>query len=68
MHIKMSVSIVIFTFLLAAIFVFMVMSRYIVGPFSKLKRGEQVVLVLSFIGVLVVLSFAVVQLVLKILV
>lgn len=68
MHIKMSVSIVIFTFLMAAVFVFMVMSRYIIGPFSKLKKGEQVIVVLSFLGVLVVLSFAVIQLVLKILV
>ena len=46
----------------------MVMSRYIIGPFSKLKKGEQVIVVLSFLGVLVVLSFAVIQLVLKILV
>ena len=68
MHIKMSVSIVIFTFLIAAVFVFIVMSRYIIGPFSKLKKGEQVIVVLSFLGVLVVLAFAIVQLVLKILV
>ncbi|BAM06384.1 hypothetical protein [Leptospirillum ferrooxidans] len=68
MNIKLSVSIVIFTFLIAAVFVFLIMSRYIIGPFGKLKKGEQVVVILSIIGVTVVLLFAVVQLVLKILV
>ena len=68
MSIKMSVSVVIFTFLSASVITFTIMFRYIIGPFKKLKRGEQVIIAMSFVGIISVISFAVIQLLLRILV
>jgi preprotein translocase subunit YajC len=44
------------------------MSRYIIGTFKKLKRGEQVIIAMGFVGIISVISFAVIQLLLRILV
>lgn len=42
--------------------VYVVMSGYVVGPWSKLRRGEQIILAISLVGILLVLVYAATEL------
>ena len=52
------VSILIFVLILLAVFVFMIMSGFVIGPIKKLKTGERIILAVSIVGVVLVLGMA----------
>lgn len=58
------ISTLIFALIIIAVGVFLTMSSFVVGPVSKLTRGEQAILGLSLVGVVGVLVYAGVELLL----
>ena len=56
------VSALIFALIFIGAVVYVIMSRFVVGPVSKLKRGEQVVIAISIVGILLVIVYAAVEL------
>ena len=60
------VSALIFALILMGAVIYVVMSRFVVGPLTKLKRGEQIVIAVSIVGILLVIVYAAVELLLHI--
>jgi F0F1-type ATP synthase membrane subunit b/b' len=56
------VSALIFALIFIGAVIYVIMSRFVVGPVSKLKRGEQVVIAVSIVGILLVIVYAAVEL------
>jgi len=52
------ISMLIFGLVILAVAIFLLMSKVIVGPTSKLKRTERIVLSLSLVGVVLVVLMA----------
>jgi len=52
------ISILIFSLVMLAVLVFVIMSKVIVGPIADLRGVEKIILVLSLIGVALVVSMA----------
>ena len=52
------ISILIFSLVMLAVVIFLIMSKVIVGPIAKLKRVEKVVLAFSLVGVAMVITMA----------
>ena len=63
-----NVSVLIFVLVILGVFIYIIMSFFITGPISGLKRGEQVILVTSIIGMLMVVVYAGFELLLRIVV
>ena len=59
------ISALIFALIVIGALVYVVMSRFVVGPLTKLKRGEQIVIAVSIVGILLVIVYAAVELLLK---
>ncbi len=45
------ISTLIFALVVISVIVFLVMSAYVVGPASRLKKGEKIILVVELIGI-----------------
>jgi hypothetical protein len=56
------ISALIFALIVMAVVVYIVMSRFVIGPLSGLQRGEQVILVASAVGIVMVIVYAAVEL------
>jgi len=56
------VSALIFVLIFMGAVVYVIMARFVTGPLSRLQRGEQIILIVSFIGILLVLVYAAVEL------
>lgn len=52
------ISILIFALVLLAVTVFLVMSKFVIGPLSKLKKVERIILAVSVVGVFLVVGMA----------
>ena len=56
------ISALIFALILIGVIVYVVMSRFVIGPLSKLKRGERVTIFISIFGMMLVVVYAAVEL------
>jgi hypothetical protein len=56
------ISALIFALIVIAVVVFLAMSRFVLGPISRLKGAERIILGVSFVGVLAVMLYAAVEL------
>lgn len=56
------ISALIFALIVIGAVVYVVMSRFVIGPVSQLARGEKVILTISVIGILGVIVYAAVEL------
>ncbi len=52
------ISILIFSLVMLAVAIFLLMSKVIIGPLAKLKKTERIVLSLSLIGTVMVVFMA----------
>ncbi len=52
------ISVLIFALILLAVTIFLVMSKYVIGPLRKLKIVERIVLGASAVGVVLVIGMA----------
>ena len=52
------VSTLIFALIVIGVIVYLVMSAYVVGPASRLKRGEKVILTVGLIGIAGIIVYA----------
>lgn len=52
------ISVLIFALILLAVTVFLVMSKYVVGPLQKLRKVERIILGVSAVGVVLVIGMA----------
>lgn len=52
------ISVLIFALVLLAVTIFLVMSKYVIGPLRRLKTAERIILGASAIGVLLVIGMA----------
>lgn len=52
------ISILIFSLVILAVTVFLIMSKLVVGPVAKLKRTEKIILGFSLVGVVLVIGMA----------
>jgi len=52
------ISVLIFSLVMLAVLIFLIMSKVIVGPVAKLRGVEKIILVLSLIGVALVVTMA----------
>lgn len=57
-----TISALIFALILMAVSVYIVMSRYVIGPIARLKRAERVMLVVMLAGVALVMVYAATEL------
>lgn len=62
MELTDTISALIFTLILIAVVVYVVMSRFVTGPLAGLKRGERIILTISVVGILLVVVYAAVEL------
>ena len=60
------ISALIFALILIGVVVYVVMSRFVTGPLSGLQRGEQVIIVVSITGMILVVIYAAVELLLHV--
>jgi hypothetical protein len=60
------VSALIFALIVIAVIVYVVMSRFVIGPVSRLTQAEKIVLSVSIVGVVLVIVYAAVELLLHI--
>ena len=60
------ISALIFALIVIGAAIYVIMSRFVVGPLARLKRGERVVIGVSIIGILLVIVYAAVELLLHI--
>lgn len=51
MEVADRISVTIFALVVISVIVYMVMSAYVVGPASQLKKGERIILVVGVIGI-----------------
>lgn len=58
MEVSDKISTLIFVLIVLAVFVFLLMSAYVVGPVSKLKRGEKIILAVGLVGIGGILVYA----------
>jgi hypothetical protein len=56
------ISALIFALILMAVVVYVIMSRFVIGPTAKLKRAERLILVSGVMGILLVIVYAAVEL------
>jgi hypothetical protein len=56
------ISTLIFALIVIAVIVFLTMSRYVIGPISRLKPAERIILGVSLAGVAAVMVYAAVEL------
>ena len=56
------ISALIFALIIICVLVYVIMSRYVVGPFTKLKRAERIVLGLGVVGIVLVVVYAATEL------
>jgi hypothetical protein len=52
------ISVLIFALIMMAVVIFLIMSKVIVGPITKLRGVEKIVLALSLVGVAMVITMA----------
>lgn len=52
------ISILIFALVLLAVAIFLIMSKFVIGPLSKLKKVERIILAVSIVGVVLVIGMA----------
>jgi hypothetical protein len=57
-----TVSILIFTLILLSVTVYLIMSRWVIGPLKGLKPAERVLLSAMLVGVFMVMTYAAVEL------
>jgi hypothetical protein len=57
-----TISALIFTLICMAVAVYIVMSRYVVGPLATLRRAERVMLIAMLAGVALVVAYAATEL------
>jgi hypothetical protein len=57
-----TVSILIFTLILLSVTVYLIMSRWVIGPLKRLKPAERVLLSTMLVGVFMVMTYAAVEL------
>lgn len=62
MELTQTISALIFALILIAAVVYVVMSRFVTGPLSGLKRGERIILGVSVVGIMLVVVYAAVEL------
>ncbi len=60
------ISALIFALIVMGASIYVVMSRFVVGPLKQLKRGERIVIAVSIVGILLVIVYAAVELLLHI--
>ena len=66
MELTDTISALIFALILMAVAVYVVMSRYVVGPLAQLKRAERMMLVVMLAGVALVMAYAATELLLHV--
>jgi hypothetical protein len=52
------ISALIFALIIIGVFVYLIMSRFVIGPLKGLKRAERIVLSLSVVGIALVVVYA----------
>lgn len=52
------ISVLIFSLVMMAVVIFLIMSKVIVGPIAKLRGVEKIILALSLVGVALVVTMA----------
>lgn len=52
------ISILIFSLIMLAVLIFLIMSKVVIGPVANLRQVEKIILVLSLIGVALVVTMA----------
>ncbi len=52
------ISVLIFSLIMLAVVIFLIMSKVIIGPIAKLKGVEKIVLAISMVGVALVVMMA----------
>ncbi len=60
------IPVLIFALIVIGAVVYIVMSRFVIGPVSRLARGEKVILLVSVIGILWVIVYAAVELLFRV--
>lgn len=60
------ISALIFALIVMGAAIYVVMSRFVIGPLKQLKRGERIVIAVSIVGILLVIVYAAVELLLRI--
>lgn len=56
------ISALIFSLVLISAVVYVIMSKYVIGPVINLKSGEKIVLVISVVGIVMVVVYAAMEL------
>lgn len=56
------ISALIFALIIIGVLVYLIMSRFVVGPLKGLKTAERVILIVSVIGIVLVVVYAAVEL------
>ena len=56
------ISALIFALIVIGVFVYVIMSRFVLGPLTQLKRAEKIVLSLGVVGIILVVVYAAVEL------
>jgi len=62
MELTDTISALIFALILMAVAVYIVMSRYVIGPLARLRRSERVILGVMLAGVGLVMAYAATEL------
>lgn len=62
MELTQTISALIFALILIGVVVYVVMSRFVIGPLGGLKQGERVILTVSVVGIVLVVVYAAVEL------
>ena len=60
------ISTLIFALVVTGVFVFLAMSAYVIGPLSRLKRGEKVILAVGLVGIGGIIVYAGLELLLRV--
>ena len=62
MELTETISALIFALILIGAVVYVVMSRFVVGPLAGLKHGERIILMVGVAGIMLVVVYAAVEL------
>lgn len=60
------ISALIFALVLISAVVYVIMSKYVIGPVASLKSGEKIVLVISVVGIVLVVVYAALELLFRV--
>lgn len=60
------ISALIFALIVISVIVYMVMSVYVIGPISRLKKGERIILVVGVTGIGGIIAYAGSELLLRV--